>query len=240
MVPNQVALLLVKQGLSKTKHPIFLMKLIDVAMYVVYVATYIIVVPVGTGLYYFKYLSKPLKVLLGSLLAALVLDIILLFFTLSTTFTFLYVFTAIDVLTMTWLFSMVIRNKKASRILIFLGFLFITFIIADAFILSGYKNNGYSNAIEKALIWATAVYYLTQLFQEDIDKNLLKQPMLWVSAGVIVYNLIGFLDVFSKPMVTYSQNLYLQFYMIWSIAGIIMYGCFCYAFWLCKSTDDVQ
>ena len=105
------------------------------------------------------------------------------------------------------------------------------FIVFDAFIWSGINNNGYSNALGKVWILGIAIYYLIQLFRDLNVVKLTEQPLFWISVGLITNNAIGLIDIFSNPILTYSRSIYLQFYMIWSIAAIFMYCCFAYAFW---------
>lgn len=213
------------------------MKLMDVAIYLVYVATYIIIIPIGVGVYFFKTLPKTLKILFWGLWLVFFLDLLLVFFNLKVTNTFLYLFSIVDVLMMGWIFSSVINGENAKKTIIFISMAFIPFIGLDAFFISGITNNGFSNALEKIYILVIALYYLTQLFQEQIESNLLKKPVFWLSIGVISYNLVGSFDLFNKAIVNYSQTLYLQYYVFWSIVTIFMYATFSYAFWL---RDDAQ
>lgn len=210
------------------------MKLIDVAYYLVYVATYSIIVPIGIGIYLAKTLSKPLKILLAGLSIVFFLDILLLFFSLKAANTFFYFFTAVDVITMTWVFASGINHSLVRKVIISLGLLFILLIAIDAFFISGLTNNGISNAIERVLVFLMATYYLNKVFQEDIESNLFKHPLFWVCVGVIAFNLVGSFDMFSGPIMNYSQNLYLQYYMFGLTVNMFMYGCFSYAFWLSK------
>ncbi|UFH55005.1 hypothetical protein [Spirosoma sp. KNUC1025] len=131
-------------------------------------------------------------------------------------------------------FSAAIAKARTRKLILLTGSLLVLLIGIDAFWGSGLANNGYSNALEKVFILVITIYYLTQLFQDEDTVNLADQPMFWVSMGLLVYNLVGLFDVFSKPVLSYSQNLYLQFYMIWSGVAIFMYGCFAFAFWRSK------
>ncbi len=215
------------------------MKLIDVALYLVYIATYIIVVPIGVGFYFYKNLPKTLKILLLGLCVVLLLDFLLLFFSLKDTNTFLYIFSVVDVLMLAWVYSLEMSHKKLSIATIITAFLIVVLIAFDAFFISGLKNIGFSNAIEKTFILFVAIYYLTQLFQENIESNLLKLPMFWLSIGVITFDLVGSFDIFNSAIMNYSQNLYLQYYLLLTIANIFMYGCFAYSFWLNRFNSNL-
>ncbi len=206
------------------------MKLINIATYLVGIATYIVILPVVVGIYCYAYLSKELKVLLAGLIAMLFLDIVLYFFQASKN-TFLYGFNALDIITYSWVLAIAIHPSRVRKIIWLGTFLFLLFIAFDAFIWSGINNNGYSNAIGKVWILGVAIYYLIQLFRDLNVVKLTEQPLFWISVGIVVNNAIGLIDIFSNPILTYSRSIYLQFYMIWSIAAIFMYCCFAYGFW---------
>ncbi len=210
------------------------MKLVDLAFYLVYISTYIIVVPIGVGIYFRKYLSPVLKLLLLALFIVFVLDLSMLFFDLKSSSTFFYLFSFFDLLMMTWIFSLLIISRKIRRLIVIFSFLCGIFIFVDAFYISGISSNGLSNALEKSFILIIAIYFLTQLFQDKIESDLLKEPLFWMSVGIIAYNLVGSFDIFNNALVNYSQNLYLQYYVFWSITTIFTYCAFAYAFKLSK------
>lgn len=210
------------------------MKLVDLALYLVYISTYIIVVPIGVGIYFRKYLSPVLKLLLSALFIVLVLDLAMLFFELKSSSTFFYLFSLFDLFMMTWIFSLLIISRKISRFIVIFSVLSAIFIFVDAFYISGISSNGLSNALEKSYILIIAIYFLSQLFQVNIESELLKEPLFWMSVGIIAYNLVGSFDIFNNAMLNYSQNLYLQYYVFWSITTIFTYCSFAYAFWLSK------
>jgi hypothetical protein len=210
------------------------MNLINLAIILVYMATYIVIVPIVVAIYFYAYQSKALKILLIGLGVVLFFDVLLLFFNAKNTF--LYIFSAVDVLIIACMFSVAIVNKRISKIVLITGFLFVPFIGFDAFFYSGITSNGYSNSLEKIFVLVVVIYYLTQLMQNELIDNLNEQPLFWICIGNLAYNIIGLFDVFSKHMLSYSQTLYLQFYMIWSIVAIFMYCCFTYAFWRSKYT----
>lgn len=212
------------------------MKLLDVAQYLTYIATYIIVVPIGVAFYFYANQSKALRILLGGLVCVLFVDILLLWF-LESKYTFLYIFSAIDIVMMACAYSVAVSNSRSGKIIRIAGLSVVPLIALDAFFWSGLTGNGYSNAFEKVVVLVMAIYYLTQLLQDEEAVNLWHEPLLWISGGVLVFNLVGLCDVFSAPMLNYSQSLYLQYYMVLCIANIFMYGCFAYAFWYTQNNS---
>jgi len=211
------------------------MKLIDIALYVVYIGIYSIVVPIGLGLFYFKNLSKTLKIFLYGLIAVLFLDLALLLFDARAANTFYYLFSALDVFIYTWVFSRVIKSAVARRSILWIGGGMMSLLFVDAIFISGITNNGFSNALVKLYIALMAIYYLSKLMLEDVSTNLSKEPFLWICIGVIAFYLVGFFDIFRNPVMNHSQNLYLQYYMFWSIMTITMHLCYAKAFKVVQS-----
>ena len=120
------------------------MKLVDLAFYLVYISTYIIVVPIGVGIYFRKYLSPVLKLLLLALFIVFVLDLSMLFFDLKSSSTFFYLFSFFDLLMMTWIFSLLIISRKIRRLIVTFSFLCGIFIFVDAFpLLSALDHNSH-------------------------------------------------------------------------------------------------
>ena len=214
------------------------MKLKDIAQYLVFVAQYSVVLPVATAIYFRAYQRKELKILLFGLIATLVLDIVFGLFLLSIKYSTLYFFTAIDAITMTSMFAAALPKGRRSQIIQAVGFIMLPLIAFDAFYWSGVNENGVSSTLVTLLIASISIYYLSRLFKDTSIPSLSAEPLFWVCLGLIVNNAVGFFDVFSKPILTYSQNMYLQFYMVWSIATIFMYCCFAYAFWLAKRPSE--
>ncbi|MFN8347773.1 MAG: hypothetical protein U0X91_22400 [Spirosomataceae bacterium] len=212
------------------------MKLIDIATYLIYTATYSIAVPIGIGLYFYASQSKALRIVLGGLVCVLFLDIVLLWF-LESKYTFLYLFSIVDAVMMTWAYSVAVTHSHAGKLILTAGLITIPIIASDAFFGAGLTGNGYSNAFEKVVISVVVIYYLTQLFQDEEATDLRMEPLLWVSVGVLIFNLVALGDVFSAPMLNFSQSLYLQYYMVLCLATIFLYGCFSYAFWLSRYND---
>ena len=210
------------------------MKLIDFATYLVAIAMYSVAAPVFAGSLLFRYQSKPLKILFGGLVLILVVDIIMYLSDYQNKNSFLYIFSVVDVATATAMFAALTNHDSARKIILFAGITVVALIALDALYWSGLTNNGYSNALGKILIIVFCVFYLTELMQNEEIIRLRAEPLLWISAGLLAYNLVGMFDVFSKQIVSYSQNLYVQFYMLWSIVTIFMNGCFLFAFWRSK------
>ena len=210
------------------------MKLIEITRYLVFIAEYSIAIPILIAIIFRAYRQKELKILFIGLCATFIVDIVTGLFFLSIKYATLYIFSAIEILTMTLMFSAALPKSPLSKTIRLIGFVMLPFIALDAFFWSGIDDNGYSITVVILMITAMAIHYLARLFKDTRTSNLTLEPLFWICIGLIINGAIGFFDVFSKPILTYSQNLYLQYYMIWSIAAIFMYSCFAYAFWLAR------
>lgn len=214
------------------------MKLIELSAYLVYLSTYLIAVPILLGFYLYRRIPILLRILLAGLVLVLILDVALLFSTAKNAF--LYVFCGVDVLLFGWIFSRSVSGKATGH-LILAGTALVTLTIGlDAFFYSGLTANSLSQTLARAFLVVISVVYLSQLIQDLSVVNLLAQPMLWVSLGVLTYNAVSVFDAFSKPILSYSQNLYLQFYTVWALATMLLYGCYTYAFWTAKHTEEIS
>jgi|GEM_PF-2714338 len=211
------------------------MKLIDFATYLVAIAMYAVVAPIVVGSLLFKYQPKAIRILLAGLTVILIVDGIMYLSDYQNKNTFLYVFSVIDVAMASAMFSVLTNRQFARRVIYLASVLVIVLIALDALYWSGLTQNGYSNAIGKVFIIILCVFYLTEFMQNEEIPRLRDQPILWITVGFLTYNLIGLFDVFSTQIVSYSQSLYIQFYMFWSIVTIFMNGCFLFAFWQSKN-----
>ncbi|MCB9317641.1 MAG: hypothetical protein H6570_00050 [Lewinellaceae bacterium] len=206
------------------------MKLIDLAGFLVYFCTYLVVLPVGIGTIFYRKLSRPLKVLYCNLIIVLFLDLVLLTIGGRLGNGLLYLFSLVDLMMMTWVFTSLIRSNSYKIIFRGSALLLGMYGLIDALYFSGLHVNGYSNGIIKLFIAILVMYYLSQLLLEDVEFRLKDMPMFWVSLGAILYNGFGFFDVFSSPIINYSQSFYLQYEIIWSVATIFMYIAYSWAF----------
>ena len=210
------------------------MKLIDLSYYLVYICTYIIVIPVIVGFYRFKSLSNTLRIFLLGLGVVLFLDLLLLFFSLRTTNTFLYIFAFVELVTLSYVYISYYSSITAKKTIGIGGTLIAVLLMVDALFISGIDSNGFSISITKLFIASIAIFYMSRLFKEEVESKLSDKPIFWISIGAIAYYLIGFFDIMQGPIISYSQNLYLQYYMVWSIVTIIMYLFYSTAFWKSK------
>jgi len=215
------------------------MKFIDLVLYIVYAGTYSIIIPVGIGSFFVKRMNKTISVFYLGLVAVLILDVIILFIDARLRNGFLYLFTIIDLSVLTWVFTSLMHGNRAKRIAQLMAVLMVILVMMDGLLYSGLEVNGLSNSIARLFIALLAIYYLSKMMTTDVERDLTQAPMLWISIGVIVYNLVGFFDVFAGPIMNYSQNMYLQYYMLWSLCTLAMYLLFAKAFRVIWKSDEI-
>lgn len=136
---------------------------------------------------------------------------------------FHYLFTLLDIGILTLILLTSGWGKRVTKPIYILASIVAVFVIIDAFFLSGLAVNGISNPLAKLYLSGLSIFILSNLITQDLETNLLHQPLLWICLGSLVYNLIGFFDIFAMQILNFSQNLYLQYYIIWAAMTIVMY-----------------
>lgn len=210
------------------------MELMDLANFFNELANYFVIVPLGVGFLYYKNTNALLKILLIGLSATLVQLLFFKFIKVNSSFFSAYVIATIDVVTFTIVFSETIRDKLIRTIFLIVGSLVLLFIPLDYLFITGLNNFGISTFIAKIFLLVTAFIISSQLFKVNLEDNLFTQPIIWICFGLILNSLIGSFDIFSVDVMSYSQSIVLQFYLIWAVIKIIMYLFFSYSFYLSK------
>ncbi|MGY3089052.1 hypothetical protein ACVWYF_002092 [Hymenobacter sp. UYAg731] len=87
--------------------------------------------------------------------------------------------------------------------------------------------------IQSVLVLGLVGLYFRKLLRELRVMQLRREPMLWVSAGLLIYYL-GYLQIaiFSNYLLRYSQQLNSNVWMIHSLLFIVLYSCYSLALWL--------
>jgi hypothetical protein len=75
--------------------------------------------------------------------------------------------------------------------------------------------------------------YLRKLISELRVVRLAREPMFWVSAGLLIY-FLGYLQIalFSNYLLQYSKALNMNVWAVHSLLFIVLYLCYCRALWL--------
>lgn len=87
--------------------------------------------------------------------------------------------------------------------------------------------------IQCVLILVLVGLYFRKLLHELRVRHLKREPMFWVSAGLVIYCL-GYLQIalFSNYLLQYSAQLNKNVWMVHSLLFIVLYCCYSLALWL--------
>lgn len=87
--------------------------------------------------------------------------------------------------------------------------------------------------VECLLVLLFVLLYFRKLLNELVVQQLTRDPMFWVSTGLLLYYL-GKLQIslFSNYMMQYSKQFNLAVWTLHVLLLAVMYGCFCVALWI--------
>ncbi len=86
--------------------------------------------------------------------------------------------------------------------------------------------------LQSLLVLGMVGLYFRKLLSELVVINLQKEPMFWVSAGLLIY-FLGYLQIalFSNYLLNYSRELNMDVWAVHSLLFIVLYLCYCRALW---------
>jgi hypothetical protein len=129
-----------------------------------------------------------------------------------------YLFTLCEFSLFTYLFAQALVPFIKRRLLLGLLFFFLLFVLIDMIWLSGLEQfNSYSTAVEGLLVIFLTLCYFYKTLRELRIKYLEREPVFWVSTGVLLYyssNLFIFL------FTNFINSSLEALYIIWGIHGI--------------------
>ena len=87
--------------------------------------------------------------------------------------------------------------------------------------------------LQSFMVLALVGLYFRKLISELRIVSLGKEPMFWVSAGLLIY-FLGYLQIalFSNYLLQYSEGLNMTVWAVHSLLFIVLYLCYCWALWL--------
>ena len=87
--------------------------------------------------------------------------------------------------------------------------------------------------VECLLVLLLVVLYFRKLLNELVVQQLTRDPMFWVSTGLLLYYL-GKLQIslFSNYMMQYSRQFNIVVWGVHALLLAVMHGCFCRALWM--------
>lgn len=87
--------------------------------------------------------------------------------------------------------------------------------------------------LQSFIVLALVGLYFRKVMSELWIVSLVKEPMFWVSAGLLVY-FLGYLQIalFSNYLLQYSRSFNMNVWAVHSLLFIVLYMCYCRALWL--------
>ena len=154
-------------------------------------------------------------------------DLVYNFYRILTVFVFGYVYYSIPLM------------KPVRKVILWVVFsYFLAFIIIYSFFNSMPNSSGYLVVVRSIFVSSFAIFFLLKYFHLDNRKEEeFWMPVVWVSVGIIIFYPVtgislGFQKYLADNNATFAGFKLYQF--IPQILSIFMYGCFSYAFYLCK------
>lgn len=137
-----------------------------------------------------------------------------------------------------WVLALVYKNTLQSpafsRLMPWLVGGFTCYVLLDSWLGPGITRFRPSQQVlQSFLILVLVGLYFRKLLNDLQVIKLSREPMFWVSAGLLIY-FLGYLQIalFSNYLLYYSYQLNMNVWMIHSLLFIVLYCCYCRALWL--------
>lgn len=87
--------------------------------------------------------------------------------------------------------------------------------------------------VESLLVLMLVTLYFRKLLNELRVEKLSREPMVWVSSGLLIYCLGNVqIALFSNYLMRYSKQLNMTVWTIHALILVVLYGCYCLALWI--------
>lgn len=199
------------------------------------VSTYSVIVPVVIGLFRFRHLTPPLKVIFLLVVIGCAIEMLGLpvFGGVGSTLPVYVMFTLIEYLLISLFYYLLVLNTLQQKI-IFWGS--IAYICIFFGVLNSVENIGgsfgYLSAAEAVLIVLWVLLYLRQIMHHQIEMDLKRSPTFWISTGFLFYFLGSFFLFASFSLLMKDAEIAVQFYnIIHSTLNILNYLFICIGFY---------
>ncbi|MCB0628320.1 MAG: hypothetical protein R2824_14660 [Saprospiraceae bacterium] len=207
----------------------------ELSIYLSDISMYSIVLPAIAGLILFNRMSKVQRVIWLLVLLSVLTEVIARWVRNTDEFQNLvyYIFTLCEFILLSYIFMQTLVPFFRRAFLLTLIIFFCLFVIVDMVWLSGLAAfNSYSTAVEGLLIIFLILCYFYKTLQELRIKYLEREPLFWVSTGVLLYfssNLFIFL------FTNYINSSTRALFIIWgihAIFGILLNVLYTLALWV--------
>lgn len=192
------------------------------------------------GLLRFRGLPLHLRYLVGMVGFALVMNVVALLLMLrhSNNLFIMPFYAAVEFTLLTVVYSLTLRSATFSRFAPWLVAGFAAYILLDGFSMDKLARfRPGQQVVQSVLVLGLVGIYFRHLLQELRVQQLQREPMFWVSAGLVIYRL-GYLQIalFSNYLLHYSDALNMTIWAVHSLLLIALYSCYCLALWLRPQT----
>jgi hypothetical protein len=155
---------------------------------------------------------------------------------------FYNIYDPIYVLVFAFVYYRIPLNARVRKLIALLVILYmLLWIITVFFIKSIWVLNGYLSLAAGFVVTCFAIFFLFNYF--NLDKQTDEKhwrPALWITIGAVVfYPVINISMVFHAHLLAISATFYgfKLYQLIPQLMSMFMYGCFAYAFYLCKKKN---
>jgi hypothetical protein len=199
------------------------------------ISLYLVIFPIGIGLYRWPWLTRPLLIFWLSLVCGLLITLAgdYLVSQHITNHALFYVNTAIDAVLMTCFFTAFMTRSLrwlfsggAAAVWGYLGWS----VRAHGISLTGSMQ---ASSLETCMVVAMALVVLTGQFRQSASQSLRQQPAVYISFGVLLVNLITLvLNFGGSQLYTYSAELFNLFWdTLAPLAGLLSTLFACIGLW---------
>jgi hypothetical protein len=204
---------------------------------------YLILFAIIAGLIRFRRLNPPIiRLFLPFLVLAFIAEIVprfkLIRFGASNHWWF-NIFTVIEFFFYSYFFSRVIVHPKQKQIIQISTLIYLGLATVNIFFIQGFKTfHTYTYSIGSIMIVVWCYLYLRQLLQRAEEMQLLRNPLLWITTGLLFFYLGFFLymNALEYILVTYADKQGQYFHILGNVLNTLLYGCFLIAM-LCSSNN---
>lgn len=141
----------------------------------------------------------------------------------------LHIYTIVDFI----LLSLIFRPVLPSYLSRFLLYSFPLFAAINSIFFENLKTENVLNRSLSALILMFyALSFFTKTLREMKILNLGKEPLFWISVGVLFYNAASFFIFLFSRYLTVIPNLWQTYFGIHAIFTILLYICYTIALWV--------
>lgn len=141
----------------------------------------------------------------------------------------LHIYTIFDFILLTLIFKPVLPQFLSK-------FLLISFPLFAAINSIFFEHLKTENVLNRSLSALILMFYALNFFTKTLREmkvlNLGKEPLLWISIGVLFYNAASFFIFLFSHYLTASRDLWFTYFGIHAIFTILLYICYTIALWV--------